>query len=464
MQTLYLIIILTFSLLWVSGAKAKPLPPGWDQADLSYDCSPHRIILVPDTSGRLHAFWNCDFELEGRRVDDLFYACNTDGEWSSPVDIVTGARYFRALLDKTGIIHIFWSSGGDSLYHAHSIGDDLSSGHSWSAPVGIGKGTTAFGGTVDENGAMHLVFTPSLNRVVYIRSEDEGTAWSSAIPISAEPETGYNFGDVAVDGEGRIHAVWFAKSLSDDAGFKGIFYSRSLDGGVTWSAPSEISTKEDYSQSEPTILAHGKSQVYVLWHGGIGSGHRLLRSSEDGGETWNPPTTFNLPKGGLIGGRSGIAVDSLGKLHMALPTGEGAGLYYVTGEEGNFTKPLRLSKDSIGRHDIGGVDIAITHGNRLYIVYPLLGTGIRSISRHIDAPPKPPIRSLEEVDHKPTVPPPSLTPVPSSTPMPDREIPVTTQASEFTRISLHGLLLGIGLSTLTVIVAIIWHSLRRRHL
>ena len=158
-----------------------------------------------------------------------------------------------------------------------------------------------------------------------IRSTDHGVTWSAPIRISdfrpvgaVDPNTAQPIRDGAIIPQmaaapnGALYAVWQDGRFSGGAR-DGIAFSRSTDGGLTWSAPARIN-------GEPSAAAF-TPQVHVRADGTIGVTYFDLRSdtadtatlladywilrSRDGGATWRETHVdgpFNVAAAPIVGG------------------------------------------------------------------------------------------------------------------------------------------------------------------
>jgi len=80
--------------------------------------------------------------------------------------------------------------------------------------------------------------------VMFIRSTDGGQTWSSPLRVNDDPSgnQAYQwFGTMSVAPDGRIEAAWVDTRASADSSMGALYYSYSVDGGVTWSGNEQAS-------------------------------------------------------------------------------------------------------------------------------------------------------------------------------------------------------------------------------
>jgi hypothetical protein len=78
--------------------------------------------------------------------------------------------------------------------------------------------------------------------VMFARSTDGGVTWSAPAPINDPGSNSYHwFGTLAVAPDGRIDVVWYDTRSNTNNNFSELYYSSSLDGGLTWSANQPVS-------------------------------------------------------------------------------------------------------------------------------------------------------------------------------------------------------------------------------
>jgi hypothetical protein len=90
--------------------------------------------------------------------------------------------------------------------------------------------------------------------ILFSRSTDGGTSWSAPIPLS--PGTGGQTRQgcaIRTDSKGLVYVVWEG---SESAG-NSIFLTRSADGGVTFPAARAVTAVSDVGKLDPALLARG---------------------------------------------------------------------------------------------------------------------------------------------------------------------------------------------------------------
>jgi hypothetical protein len=89
--------------------------------------------------------------------------------------------------------------------------------------------------------------------VMFARSTDRGATWSAPVRINTDPGSNafHWFGTVAVAPNGRVDVCWYDTRATTNINLSQLYYSYSLDGGITWSPNQAVSPAFDTSIGYP---------------------------------------------------------------------------------------------------------------------------------------------------------------------------------------------------------------------
>jgi len=201
----------------------------------------------------------------------------------------------------------------DAAGAAGSVSEPITSGLVLLQPINISR-TPGLSQTAaafrDTDGSIDAVWQEAGADLMFARSTDGGVSFSPASYV-VDPasqwgsQDGYGaFQMRVVAAHGFIHVAW---SLFDQIyGGASLFYTRSADGGATWSAPQILSAVDWTGSYTPTITAEADGSVFVSWfdddqENGPQNGVKYARSTDDG-------TTFSAP--GTLVAASGVSCPS----------------------------------------------------------------------------------------------------------------------------------------------------------
>jgi len=136
----------------------------------------------------------------------------------------------------------------------------------------------------------------SCSDIFYRRSTDNGVTWSAPVNLSHSP-TGSTKPQVKVDAEGGVHVTW-------DEGWdfytgrglpQSVAYTHSLDNGQTWSAPMTFRAPASVvgAPQQITLGIDGVGRLVAVWRVEAGlkpESHKVYyQVSDDHGRTWSAP-------------------------------------------------------------------------------------------------------------------------------------------------------------------------------
>ncbi|HZS88379.1 MAG TPA: sialidase family protein [Chloroflexota bacterium] len=161
--------------------------------------------------------------------------------------------------------------------------------HGWQGPIVVDPRN----GTVYEDFVVASAPGGSddrFNRIVVAASHDRGRTWRTTVAYQgrADEDDGNMWPGLAVDGSGRLYAVWSDRH--------DVYLTQSADGGTTWTLPArvDVSSADLRTSVIPWVAAGAARHVAVAWYGSTSrdnmSGNAQWRvwyaESSDGGDTF----------------------------------------------------------------------------------------------------------------------------------------------------------------------------------
>jgi hypothetical protein len=337
--------------------------------------------LIADTAGDVHLIFiyrkPIAFGGDAPTSDVIRYARLHNNSWSRPVDILsspdnTSIRYLAIALDPHGYLHVVWTGGRfNMIFHSRAHLSQASSGRGWSVPQILSEAQNlGVDILASQDGMLHLAYAQGGADVYYRQSQDGGKSWTNQVRVSrVELATAADYPRLAIDDIGRIHAVWTQYHLPDGWPPSGAYYSRSLDQGSTWSSPWRVAG-ENYGMIN---VVAGFGKVVLAWNAIVSIGDRMYQWSDDSGQTFSPAERItNKIRGGFTGFPV-LDFDSAGTLHLVtsvdVQTGTVSAIYHLSWNGKNWTEPVLISRDAVGKKSVEYPWLGASVGNQLNVVY-----------------------------------------------------------------------------------------------
>jgi len=231
--------------------------------------------------------------------------------------------------------------------------------------------------SVDFGGNIYVVWeddTASNSNILFSRSTDGGMSFS--LPMNLSNTLGCAFNPVmALDASGNINVVWQDRSDCKSV-TSNIFFSRSTDGGVTFSpAPVNLSKTLNFAfYSVPQIAVDTAGNISVVWESDTsGSPGIWFRSSNDGGASFSGPTMLSAtnPSSSVD---PQIAVDKSGSINVVWEDDYvgGSNISFSRSTAGGanfFLTPTNLSSPQNKLSNPNSPRIAVDLGGNINVVW-----------------------------------------------------------------------------------------------
>lgn len=351
--------------------------------------------LVEDSYGYVHAFW-AETPDGG---DPLIQYARYDGRnWTTPVDILAGdslgiVQNISVAIAPDNTIHLVWSAGQTGpVFHIQAPAHDALSAQSWTEPFRIPVPAGFVALQVDAHDVLHLLYVRGIGAdvgVFYTRSEDQGISWSA--PVWLDPDILSDrqpaWLQFRMDEQGGLHASWYYLSLSG-AGGDWVRYTHSLDGGENWVTPITIDQLTEREVAEAERLDDAYPTLAVagdtvhIMWAGGKANYRHHRYSTDRGLTWSEETDLFGTLNGQAG--DGMAVDGNGRIHYFGQIRFPQAIYHSVWDGEGWTAPTMVYL--IRANDGEEIEAGRIHAHR---TYPIVHNGNELLLTFTDPPPEP---------------------------------------------------------------------------
>jgi hypothetical protein len=326
---------------WGAPATLAPSGPQWD-AQIAVDPVDGRTVYavyMQNNKSDIIVAKSTNFGAAWTRVT----ADNTNAATDKPILAVRGPDVYVGY-NHVQKVYVAASHDGGQTFVETSVNSNGKLG--WSLAGGgavLPNGTVAFAWAGYEQnggakGAVNLFISQSTNG---------GAAWtntllavSGAPPVCADYSCGWAYlgaqATLASDSNGALYALWNANAV--DKAPNRIYFAKSTDGGLTWSAKTDVSTAPvGKHHAFPAIAAVGNGDVRISWMdtragGGLDRWNTYYRTSTNGGSSWSAETDISSYVAGYsyifsdgfrfpFGDYYEMDIDELGQTHVVM--GEG---------------------------------------------------------------------------------------------------------------------------------------------
>ena len=389
-------LIVGFTYTEVKAEKARLWSP--DARVPGYFDDTFTPFLVVDSAQIVHALTSQWINDGQRRLAIVHREWSLSGGWTKPVDVILAptrdARFLSAFLDSSDLLHIIYftkENDTPAIYYSSAPAANADIAIAWSVPelVGIAPSLEAAAIIGDDDDNLFIIYsgTRDGSGVYFARYMPEVNDWSVPSPIFLTYDSSlFPFSLRLAMGPDRIvRATW---SVVNSFGYdQGLYFANYSIPDAQWSNPLELDFRVDddtyFGPSYPAMVDNG-DEIVIMYNNGnpfpgrfvdLGRPVQLVRSSNDGGETWNGPIgPFPYHQG--RSGESTMVLDSSGVPHaLFIQRIEGqaengeylnvGGIWHSALQNGVWKSPERIVT-TYAPHDIRAV---VSQGNVLLAVW-----------------------------------------------------------------------------------------------
>jgi hypothetical protein len=367
-----------------SPASAQQASQWTDPIDLSNSVTQSQFpSITADPAGGVHVVW---LENLSATESAILYTSLSNGNWSSPVDIVPDVGNVggpRLISDEQGTLHLAYP-GINGISYAQAFAPQAGSPRAWSKPVILVPAQNFLSdfdlavGTGEAVGTVCVTYAKQIGSgsgVYVVCSRDGGLTWDEPYIVyeNLAADLMVSKPRLAIGPDGSLQVVWVLTNYPETFPPLGIRYSKSIDGGLTWSSEFNLA---DGPYDDPTISLCAAPQVHVVWSGTGSDRFKFHRWSADNGKTWFD-TWRNTDLGGYQG-RPDLVCDSRGRIHWLL-VGTAFGnvpksvinpdsLYHAVFDKGKWSPGDVLLYGSSNQQNMADAQAAIALGNQIHVV------------------------------------------------------------------------------------------------
>lgn len=297
---------------------------------IAIDSSAYQSVTITiDALDQIHAFWNQTSEGIITLPDPTmaYSRWESQNNWANPSIVQTSNQqtieHIATEYDTSrGNLLLVWKDGlKGQINFSSSPANQAILPSSWSPPKQLslpahGADTPSI--VLDSKGTIFVVYAVPINenRGIYLTiSSDGGLTWSEPTQILDAASLGLemiNHPRLSISSADDFHLIWTDYQLtSSQPQPVGLYYSQSVDEGITW---SEISRVSELPVLWSRLETHG-STIHRFWQEAKGNQVEIWHEvSVDNGQTWEPNRPFSLF--GEEIGPPAIEIDSTGRIHL----------------------------------------------------------------------------------------------------------------------------------------------------
>ncbi|TET89249.1 MAG: PKD domain-containing protein [Methanomassiliicoccales archaeon] len=347
-----------------------------------------------DKNGTIHTIWTESAEHSMYAV--LFYSKSVDGgltfgpnvQIMNVTKIQSGATTLnpRFDLDDDGTIHVVWTSVDEGGYRsAIFYSKSTNGGASFDEPHIVLLQNISCGLSVDSERNIHLLTLGMKEYLYHLTSEDSGMSFGKLTRVTdldvSDASLRCLLSRMVVDRFDNIHVAWPGRRIGEDAQLD-VFYSKSEDGGLTFSANLKVhgeTGKMDEVIGSMDVDSSGNPHVVWLERSYHEVTQRLMYSkSNDGGTTFEESIFVRSDEHARTGAHLVMASIAIGPDDIPriawiefFKSSKDYNVWFSEFEEGQHNSSRRVLVTNHGRNDTwqGGPSLGVDEYGHSHVVW-----------------------------------------------------------------------------------------------
>lgn len=284
------------------------------------------IALVGASPDGYHAVWSQYSQNDKSAISAVHYAYLDGDRWVESLNVLDAlpgrARNLITRIDDRGRLLLFWIGGmSGEVYFSWADSGSARNEAEWAESVSLpvpAPGVNSLDVYIDDKSTFFVSYSIPFNehRGVYlIQSNDHGATWSEPVIVFDGVKAAWDQVSeprLAGTGNGSLHLLWTQSTFPDGAGPIALYYSRSSDGGKSWSTAEQVANaRVGWSK----IIGIDSRVVHRIWEEKKSTRPTLwFEISRDNGLTWESLSSIsNL---GMSSGIADLVKGSDGSLHL----------------------------------------------------------------------------------------------------------------------------------------------------
>lgn len=309
--------------------------------------------IAVDSNGGINVVWEDDADGGW----EILFSRSGDGgvTFSTPKVVsnyVGGAVDPQLVVDPLGHINVVWQTQGGNGWNWNIwFTRSVNTGDTFSDPQALCDDTDICNWpqiAVEPSGSVDVVWAQALcvdcqYDVFFSRSSDGGATFSTSQNLSDSAESLITVPGLVVDGAGNIHVAWSKGDYT--SGQANVFLSRSSDHGTTF-AIRDLSGDQGISYV-PQVVVDASGHINVFWLNDTLGGIFFSRSV-DGGADFSTPKNVSTAPGSFSATDPYVAVDIDGNLNVTWQDRATGGIVFSRSTDGGstFSRPEDISDNS----------------------------------------------------------------------------------------------------------------------